>query len=254
MNTQTPKSSSYWSWALVIAVFAAVAVTVGIFKSFAPSPPNFSYWLACVDICLMEIAVGGYAVYNFLLASKVTYSKTPFAMHVSNAFIVSWIFVAGFVIDLVFAINAGGHTSDLIFFWMVVVKWLVAGALTIMLQLTGMESLQESTQQIVTRNVRSDVQVIIDRIYDSIRDLAVAEDQRSLQYKLTDELAILRNQMRSQLSAAKVKEEENQKWSEFATRLESMTNGLETVPDSVRQESLQNIQSAVRSMVTQLNT
>ncbi len=226
-----------------IAILGTVAVTVGIFLTFAPPAPDSSYWIAMGDLCLMEIVTGALLVYNFSMP-KGSALKVPYAMNIAIETMIAIFFIISVVIDLLFLFLNSGT----IFIWVVIIKWLILLFLIGSMWSAAQEDKEERVVLEQSREERIDVLNVVQQELAELRRLPTGTENGATQRQVIDELELLRNQLRSRTSERTTADNGNLHLRELLDDLVKDINVLRNSPEGDRKTIFTRIQDDTRRL------
>ena len=114
------KNQRAMKWGIMI--LAVLGFTVGIFLTFEPDTPRYSYWISMTDMLMMEVVVEIYFIYNLFLSIKRGTSKLPVAMHIGIGSTIGIFFLATVMIAVAFFLKFNDKEFDPFFLWVVIGK------------------------------------------------------------------------------------------------------------------------------------
>ncbi len=230
------------------AMLAALGFTVGVFLTFAPDAPRYSYWIAMADMSLMVIVTGTYLIYNLLLSTKKTTSRLPIAMHIGIVSTVGLFFAASAVIVAAFLVAFNHSSLDRVFLWVVIGKWVLLILAIVPMWSTGQEGEEEKVIQARSGEQRGAVLNRVQGALLELRRLPTQGEEGGLQRQVVDELERLRNQLRSRISARTALNQESWHLDNALDELGAAIGSLDGTPEAERKGVLLRIRECVRKM------
>jgi hypothetical protein len=231
----------------VAALLVALFFTVGIFLSFAPDMPRYSYWIAMIDVSLMVIITGICGIYNFQLLTKKTTSKLPVAMHISIESTISIFLVASVAIAIIFLLFFNYIYYDLVYLWIVLSKWLL-----LILVSAAMWSIGQEGQGVIHGRPRDEQMALLNTVQQTLiefRQLPSSNESNALQRKIDDDLSAIRNQIRSRVSASQMQDDEYELISNLLDEVRGAISEARGSPDSERLAIFMCIQNDVQKLI-----
>jgi len=235
-----------------IVMLAVLGFTVGIFLTFVPSAPRYSYWIAMTDVCVIEVVAGTYLIYNLVLSMGSATSRLPVAMHISIQSTVGIFFAISIAIVIVFLLVFNRSDLDRAFMWLVIGKWVLLLLVVSLLWFAGQEGEEERATLASSRKERVGVLSVVQRALVELRRLPTSSEEGALQRQVVDELETLRNQLRSRTSERPRANNESRHLDDLLNELTSAVSNLRSTPESERKAVLVRVQDAVRKMAQEI--
>lgn len=206
------KSITSRRYALVWAIGLLVieGATIGIFLTFVPAVPRYSYWVALIDVLLLETVIGTGLAYYHLIASGQRRTMLPIAMSIAIGSTFSLFSMIGLVIVIVFLVAFNRSDFDPIFLWIVIGKWILL-AVTVTIMWFAGKTGQESKQTLeILREKRLKILARMEQALDDIRHLPIDDEERTIYRQVTDDIEILSNKLRSRIFASPQSEDKKE--------------------------------------------
>lgn len=229
-----------------IALLTVLFFTIGIFLSFAPDLPRYSYWISMFDVSLMVLATGLYTIYNFQLMKKNTTSKLPVAMHISIGSTISIFLIASVAISILFILFFNYSGFDQIYLWVVLSKWLLLILVIIAMWSIGMEG-----KGIIHGRSREDQIILLNMVQLGLKELHQLpnwNESGALQRKIDDDLTLIRNQIRSRVSAKQMADDEFEQIHNLLLEVRRAISEVRDSSESDREVALLHVQNSIQKI------
>lgn len=231
----------------VAALLVALSFTIGIFLSFAPDTPRYSYWIAMIDVSLMVIITGIYGIYNFQLFTKDATTKLPAAMHISIGSTIGIFLIASALIATVFLLVFNNSSFDQAYLLIILGKWLL-----LILILVAMWSIGQEGEGVIHGRPRDEQMALYNTVQQTLiefRQLPSSDESNTLQREIDDDLSTIRNQIRSRVSANKMQDDEYELIRDLLNDVRSTIREVNGSAEGERLADFMRIQDAVQKIL-----
>jgi len=234
-----------------IGTLAILGFTIGLFLTFAPAEPRYTYWVAVGDLMAMEVALAAYSKYSVFASTKKVTTKFPVAMHISIENTIGLFFLLSVIIVLVFLLlNRAG--LDLAFAWIVAGKWLLMILAISLMYSAGQEGIEDVDTLRQSREKKNRMLNTLQQSLTQLRRLPTSSEDPAPLRQVTDELETLRNQVSSWVSSRPASDEQSKYLDNLLEQIASAVNELGASPRLEDKLLLPRIQDAVRRMSGEL--
>ncbi|GEM_PF-5179049 len=198
---------------ITLAALLAIVIlitTLAAFINWAPASAGVAYWVAMLDISTLELLAFGYLSVSMVQASRRTGpGRFPFAMHASIAWTMMLFLFGSAIIDVYLLHHSTlGYSSERLFIWVVIIKWVALFVITAVLGITGSEGIEQEIKIASYQPQRLALNKTVNRVSSELRRLQVNSGDKALLNEVTDKAEILRNKTRS-LQYARVSENDD---------------------------------------------
>lgn len=236
-----------------ITVLVVVIATILLFVSFAPHVAHYNYWVAMIDLAVLELLAGGFWFFNIIASTSQLKSKFPLAMQISIGFTLSGFLLVSILIDAIFATSTT-NTSEKVFLWITIFKWVILCVIIASMWLAGKEGEQDESAITISQKFKTDFSKKIDVVLSDIKQTNVNKENENLLNDTRDSVEILRNKARGLNSARSIG---NLDLNQMQIKIETLLNATKSlsINDITSQkQGLVNIQGLAKELIGQLDS
>jgi hypothetical protein len=199
MNTgakEMPRGAMNRKLVIVLGVIdiAVIIATVGLFLTFRPTEPRYTFWIVLGDLVLFEAFFGAYLIYNLLLTTERRSVAFPPAMHVAIENTIGIFFVINVAIALVFLFAFNRSAFDKALVWVIIGKWLLLATIVANMWVAGHEGMEQKNAIAEARANKKALLAKTRRALNEFRRFNPAgNEENSMKRQIIQEMEILQN-------------------------------------------------------------
>lgn len=182
-------------------VALAVAATVGVFVTFAPSEPRTVWWLTMVDVIAVEVTSAFLYVRQFQSSvGRDRHGPSP-ATNIAVASTAALLSGVGLAVDAFMLMRFHSVQSDRALAWMIAGRWVLLGAVSVPMLFSDEAHHEGRAELTLVQADRSALVESVENALGQLRRIPATDADRPALRQLTDDVDAMRNRMRGWASA-----------------------------------------------------